>query len=416
MLKRFLLLIGLVLICDVAFGQKATLLADGAKEKDQNKSHVSLEAYDQGSSVIYATNDVKLYITKLRMSKTAGGINDEDRRFNGLNSVLLADKGSRVTIDDCEIRSNTPLADGVSAIGAGTEVRMTKGLVATTRVNSSGVNALKDGLVYVTATEVNTYSNQSAAFFTAQGGKMDISEAIGSSNGQASPLFYSSGTLNGYRCHMSSAKWTIGNVDGGTLTLDKNELTSGGICGFLLYNVNVKEGLGILNLSNNKITVNEGPVFLVTNTPDAAINLTGNKIKCKDGELLSVRADDWGEKGRNGGHVSMFVGKQSLTGDISVDSISGLYLELKGGSKLTGQINARENRCATVQVKLNAKSTWVSKGDSYLTSIVFEQPVEKAVKSLKGKHTIYYDPSDPANAPLGGKEYKTGGGRLCPLK
>ena len=45
-----------------------------------------------------------------------------------------------------------------------------------------------------------------------------------------------------------------------------------------------------------------------------------------------------------------------------------------------------------------------------------EQPVEKAVKSLKGKHTIYYDPSDPANAPLGGKEYKTGGGRLCPLK
>ena len=140
------------------------------------------------------------------------------------------------------------------------------------------------------------------------------------------------------------------------------------------------------------------------------------KIKSKDGELLSVRADDWGEKGRNGGHVSMFVGKQSLTGDRSVDSISGLYLELKGGSKLTGQINARENRCATVQVKLNAKSTWVSKGNSYLTSIVFEQPVEKAVKSLKGKHTIYYDPSDPANAPLGGKEYKTGGGRLCPLK
>ena len=66
MLKRYLLLIGLVLICDVAFGQKATLLADGAKEKDQNKSHVSLEAYDQGLSVIYATNDVKLYITKLR--------------------------------------------------------------------------------------------------------------------------------------------------------------------------------------------------------------------------------------------------------------------------------------------------------------------------------------------------------------
>ena len=44
------------------------------------------------------------------------------------------------------------------------------------------------------------------------------------------------------------------------------------------------------------------------------------------------------------------------------------------------------------------------------------QPLEKGLKQLKGKHTIYYDPSDPANAQLEGKEYKTGGGKLCPLK
>jgi hypothetical protein len=32
------------------------------------------------------------------------------------------------------------------------------------------------------------------------------------------------------------------------------------------------------------------------------------------------------------------------------------------------------------------------------------------------KIPVFYDPSDPANAQLEGKEYKTGGGRLCPLK
>lgn len=416
MLKRSLILAGIVLLCNLAFSQTATFYADGAKEKDQNKSYVSLEAYEQGSSVVYATNQVNLYVIKLRMAKTAGGINDENRRFNGLNSVLLADKGSRITIDDCEIRSNTPLADGLSAIGSGTFVKLNKGLVATTRNNSSALNAIKDGVVYVSETEVNTYSDQSSLFYTSQGGNMDVSEAIGGSSGQASPLFYSSGTLNGYKCHLNSAKWTIGNVDGGTLTLQKSVLKSGGICGFLVYGVHNKEGHGMLNLSKNSITVNEGPLFLVTNTDNASITLSGNKIKCKDKELMSVRSDDWGEEGKNGGHVSLFVEKQALTGDINVDSISGMYLILKSGAKYTGQINARENRSADVRVKLGAKSQWKSNGESYLTSIEFEQPVEKAVKSLQGKHTIYYDPADPANAPLGGKVYKTGGGTLCPLK
>ena len=171
----------------------------------------------------------------------------------------------------------------------------------------------------------------------------------------------------------------------------------------------------MLTLVKNTVSVSEGPVFLVTNTR-ATVNVSGNKISCKDNELMSVRADDWGVKGSNGGHASLYVEKQSLNGDIYVDNISSLYLELKKGGNLNGQINARENRCADVRVRIEAGSSWTSKGESYLTSIVFGQPIEKGIRQLKGNHTIYYDPTDPDNAPLGGREYKTGGGKLVPLK
>ena len=131
---------------------------------------------------------------------------------------------------------------------------------------------------------------------------------------------------------------------------------------------------------------------------------------------MSVRSDDWCVKGSNGGHAVLTLEKQALGGDINVDSISSLTVQLKKGGKLSGNINKVENRCAEVRVKLSAGSAWTSKGDSFLTSVEFDQPLAKGLKQLKGNHTIYYDPSDPANAPLEGKEHKTGGGRLCPLK
>jgi len=162
--------------------------------------------------------------------------------------------------------------------------------------------------------------------------------------------------------------------------------------------------------------VAEGPVFLVTNNNNAQITLKGNSISSKSDDLMWVKADDWGDKGSNGGHATLWVNKQSLSGNILVDSISSLEVNLNKGAKLSGRINEQENRCARVHVKVGAGSTWISKGESHLTSIEFEQPLVKGLKQLKGKHTIYYDPADPANATLEGKEYKTGGGVLRPIK
>lgn len=394
----------------------ASWVVDGNKEKFENRSHTSLESIEQGVSVIYATNGVELILTRLRMNKTSGAVSDQDRRETGRNSALLADGGSQVLLEFCDVKSHSAQADGITASGKGTKVTLQEGVVNTSRAASAAVCAIHEAEVTVNKTNVSTESNQSPSFYALDGGIMNVTEAMGENSGQASPLFHSSGTMHGTKCRMSSAKWTIGNVEDGLLFLNKNELKAGGICGFLLYGTKTNDVQSNLTLVGNKITVSEGPVFLVTNNNNAQITVQGNNINCKSDDLIQVRADDWGVKGSNGGNAMLWVNKQSLQGDILVDSISSLHVNLNKKAKLNGQINKIENRCAQVRVKVAAGASWTSKGESYLTSIEFDQPLAKGLKQLKGNHTIYYDPADPANAPLEGKEHKTKGGVLRPLK
>lgn len=419
MFKRFLAILIIVSGLADAYAQKqftATWVVDGAKEKYENRSHTSLEALEQGSSVIYATNAVDLILTKLRMNKTSGSVVDDDRRETGRNSVLLADAGSKVLLEECDVTSHTVQADGLASSGEGTRVIVQEGTITMNRAGSAAVNAIHGGEVVVQETAVNTAGNQSPAFLALDGGHVEVTGAFGLTAGQASPLFHSDGLVVGVKCRMNAARWTIGNVEDGQLILNKNEVKSGGISGFLLYSTKGPDVSSLLSLVDNKISVGEGPVFLVTNNNNAQIMLKGNKISCKSDYLMEVRYDDWGKKGSNGGHAVLQAEKQSLSGHILVDSISSLELKLNKGGKLNGHINDKENRCAQVRVKMGAGSTWTSKGFSYVTSIEFDQPLAKGLKQLKGNHTIYYDPSDPANAPLEGKEHRTGGGVLRPLK
>lgn len=419
MYKRFIIISLLLLVLADAYAQEqftATWYVDGAKEKFENRSHTTLEALEQGSSVIYATNGVDLILTKLRMNKTSGTVVDDDRRSTGRNSVLLADGGSKVLLEICDVTSHTTQADGISSSGEGTRVIVQEGTITINRMGSAAVNAIHGGEVVIQETEVNTAGNQSPAFYTLNGGSVDVTGAFGLTAGQASPLFHSDGKIVATKCRMNAARWTIGNVEDGQLVMVKNDVKSGGISGFLLYSTKDAAVESMLSLADNKISVGEGPVFLVTNNDNAHISVKGNSISSKSDMLMEVRADDWGTKGQNGGHAHLWVDKQSLSGNILVDSISSLEVGFRKGAKLNGQINEKENRCAQVCVHIGTGSSWTSKGESYLTSITFEQPLAKGLKQLKGKHTIYYDPQDPANAPLEGKEHKTGGGVLRPLK
>ena len=127
-----------------------------------------------------------------------------------------------------------------------------------------------------------------------------------------------------------------------------------------------KEGTSVFSMTGGTITSRSGAMFYCTNTAsvinlnDAALNLSG------DGSLLIVSAGRWGKDGRNGGRCTLNAENQTLTGSITVDSISTLSVNMTE-SDFTGSINA-EQEGGTVHVTMDEGSSWTLTGDSYVTS------------------------------------------------
>ena len=106
----------------------------------------------------------------------------------------------------------------------------------------------------------------------------------------------------------------------------------------------------------------------MTNT-SATINLENNTIVNNDstGNFLRIQKDSWGQSGSNGGVVTLNMNKQSVSGNIVVDSISLLTMELSNGSSFKGAINS-EN-AGEVDLVLDKTSTITLTGDTYVKSL-----------------------------------------------
>ena len=121
--------------------------------------------------------------------------------------------------------------------------------------------------------------------------------------------------------------------------------------------------------------IESGAMFYVTNT-SADILLSGTTLdfdstKVKLLQIEGNDANNWGRAGANGADVSFTGLGETLTGDISVDSISSLDLYLLDGTSYTGQIQSVANAgstadasAATITVNLDQDSTWVVTGDT----------------------------------------------------
>ncbi len=129
------------------------------------------------------------------------------------------------------------------------------------------------------------------------------------------------------------------------------------------------EGSATFTATSSKITTNKGDSFYVTNTK-ATINLTNNTIINNDstGKFLRIQKDSWGNTGSNGGEVTLNMKDQQVTGNIVVDSISTLEMNLKNKSTYEGAINT-DNTAKSIKLTLDKTSKIKLTADSYITSL-----------------------------------------------
>lgn len=265
----------------------------------------------------------------------------------------------------------------------GTTINISDSTITTSKDNSGGIMVTGGGYLNATNLKIKTSGTSSAAIRSDRGGGvMTVNKGTYETSGKGSPAIYSTADITVSNATLSSSasegvviegknKVSLDNV---TLT-DTNSFLNGlsttykNIFIYQSMSGDAKDGAGEFTAKNSTITTNKGDTFYITNTT-ALINLTNNTITNNDksGYFLRIQKDSWGNSGQNGGVVTLNLTNQKVTGNISVDSISTLTINMSDNSYYEGAIN-KDNTAKEITLKLDKTSKIKLTGDTYVTSL-----------------------------------------------
>jgi len=358
-------------------------------------------------NAISLSNKANVSLTNITVSKTGDSDGGDDTSFYGINSAIIAKDGATVTIDNATITTDAVGANGVFSYGGSattnnnssdnTTINISNSKITTTKNNSGGIMTTGGGITNAKNLTVTTSGQSSAAIRSDRGGgTVSVDGGTYTSKGVGSPAIYSTADITVKNATLVSTTSEGAIIEGkNSITLENVKLTD-------THTKNVKsktyknifiyqsmsgdaaEGEATFTAKDSTITTNKGDTIYVSNT-SALINLTNNKFINNDstGYFLRIQKDSWGKEGSNGGNVTLNLTKQEVTGNIGVDEISSLVMNMNT-SKFKGTIDAKEG---TVKIKLDKSSTITLTGDSYITSLENEDSTNSNI-NLNG-HKLY---------------------------
>lgn len=367
------------------FGANGTDNGTAANNADDNAvlSNMSFSSENDDENALRA-DGVTVSLADCTITKTGSSSNTENGDFYGMNAALLAENGAQVTVTGGEVSTSATNGNGIFSYGSGTVVNVSGTKIRTAERNSGGIQTTGGGKMNAEDLDVQTEGNSSAAIRSDRGGgNVNVKGGTYVTNGTGSPAIYSTADIS-----VSDAVLTANNSEG-IVVEGKNsvKLTDCTLSGKMqgTYNDNSENiqcimiyqsmsgdadvGEAYFEANGGEITSLAGDMFYVTNT-SCEIKLSGVKFNMADGVFLRAVGNSssrgWGKSGENGGDVKMTLTDQTVEGDIVVDEISSLDLDMSG-SVLTGAINA-DNSGGNISVFLDENSTWNLTSDSYISS------------------------------------------------
>ena len=340
------------------------------------EGNVYTEDLDDQSAVDVSGTD-NIVITDATILKTGGNATSADAAsFRGVNSAVRVYDQATLTISNSSIEATASNATGVFAYDGGT-VNISDCTVNVTGGGAGGVQVAGGGTLY--GKDLTVTSASKAAIRSDRGGGILVLDGgtYTSTGTNGCPAIYSTAeiTVRNAECVSEQSRAVIiegmNSVTLENVTIEGNDQSTkqGSIhANVLLYQSasgDAKEGTSVFSMTGGAITSHSGAMFYCTNTAsvinlnDAALNLS------EDGSLLIVSAGRWGKDGRNGGRCTLNAEHQTLTGSITVDSISTLSINMTE-SDFTGSINA-EQEGGTVHVTMDEGSSWTLTADTYIS-------------------------------------------------
>ena len=312
--------------------------------------------------------------------------NTENGDFYGMNAGLLALNGATVEISGATIDTAAQNGNGVFSYGEGTTVNIADSVIRTSADNSGGIQTTGGGTTNASNLDVQTQGNSAAAIRSDRGGgTVQVSGGRYETNGTGSPAIYSTADIavNGATLVANNSEAVV--VEGkNSVALTDCEVT-GSMAGTYrdgeenIHNIMIYQsmsgdadvGHASFSATGGSITAQAGDMFYVTNT-SCTIALERVALNLANDTLLTVAGNSssrgWGTQGQNGGQATLNATSQQLSGKITVDAISTLAMNLSGNSRFEGCINP-DGQGGTVNVTIDAGSTWVLTADSYVTSL-----------------------------------------------
>ena len=332
----------------------------------------------------------------ITVNKSAGkSSNTEDGDFYGQNAALLATNGATVTIENATITSSAQNGNGIFSYGEGTTVNISDSTIQTSADNSGGIQTTGGGTTNASNLTVETSGNSAAAIRSDRGGgTVNVDGGSYTSNGENSPAVYSTAAITVKNADLTANNSEALVIEGqNSIALENCTVTgsmsdNGTSADENVHNVMIYQsmsgdaevGTSRFSMTGGSLTGKHGDLFYITNT-HSVITLSGVALTNEDttANLMTIAGNSashgWGTAGKNGAQVELTADAQTLSDDITVDSISTLNFTLKNNSSFTGTLNIVENAEGGTAVEnnavvtLEAGSTWTLTGNCTLTSL-----------------------------------------------
>jgi len=379
-------------------GTGAYVLADG-----ETLSSGTYTSTNVDENAIRAEGDTTASLDDVTVEKTDGAASSNDASsFYGLNAAVLALDNAMLNITGGEVIATAEGANGVFAYDGAT-INITDTVINVSGGNAGGIEVAGGGTLVATNLTVNS-TVKAAIRSDRGGGNLTVDGGTYTSSGSTgAPAIYSTANIviNNATLVANNSEAVV--VEGfnsvtlndcnvtGNMSGTYGESSTENIQNIMLYQSmsgDAEVGTSSFTMTGGTLISKNGDMFYVTNT-NSVITLSDVDLTLADGTYLLLVAGNnstrgWGTAGANGGNITFNVSEQTLSGDILVDSISTLEMNISNSSTFTGSINADGTEASSLSVTIDSTSTWTLTADSYIGS--FNGSLNNVVTN---GHTLY---------------------------
>jgi hypothetical protein len=363
-------------------GTGAYILADG--EEISGGTYTSINADE---NAIRAEGNITASLDGVTVEKTDGAASSSDASsFYGLNAAILALDNVTLNITGSTVTATAEGANGVFAYDGAT-INISDTVINVSGGNAGGIEISGGGTMVANSLTVNA-TVKAAIRSDRGGGNMTVDGGTYTTSGSSgAPAIYSTANITVSNATLTANDSEAVVVEGlNSVTLNNCDVTGnmsgtyGESSGENIHNVmlyqsmsgDAEVGTSSFTMTGGTLVSNNGDMFYVTNT-DSIITLSDVDLTLADGTyLLLVSGNDgergWGTAGSNGGDAKFNISEQVISGDIQVDSISALEMNISNSSSFTGSINSDGTEASSLSVTIDSTSTWTLTTDSYISS------------------------------------------------